>query len=163
MRRNRCVICGKLFIPNPHINNRQKTCGHPDCQNRQRKKTQHRWRQNNPDYFKSRYSYLHQWLERHPGYLKSYRKDHPDYVTRNAIKQAERDRQRAAPHTPNPLDIQFESNRYLSATINKIDQTKIRNDLDIQSASTAKIPVIIGKTMQLISLLDIQFQFAKGP
>lgn len=69
----KCVLCGRFFVANPRLGDRQKCCGRPAC-GKQRKRLQERaWRRKNPDYFRGRYEYVKGWREAHPGYQKGLR------------------------------------------------------------------------------------------
>jgi len=45
-----CSICRRWFYLDPRVGARQRACGKPECQAARRKKSQARWRANNPDY-----------------------------------------------------------------------------------------------------------------
>ena len=83
MKRKRCHYCKRLFIPDPRVSERQKTCGDPLCQKAHKAKSNALWRRKNPGYFSNDYPRLQQWLDQHPGYLKQYRESHPEYVKKN--------------------------------------------------------------------------------
>ena len=92
MERKRCRYCKRLFIPDPRVGERQKTCGEPHCQKAHKAENNTRWRRRNPDYFRNDYLRVKEWLDHHPGYLEAYRQSHPHYVTRNREAQRIRDR-----------------------------------------------------------------------
>jgi len=83
MKRKRCCYCKRLFIPDPRVGERQKTCGDPLCQKAHKAKNNARWRRKNPDYFHNDYPRVKGWLAQHPGYLDHYRQTHPEYVKKN--------------------------------------------------------------------------------
>jgi hypothetical protein len=69
-----CPYCFNTFTPNPKVGDRQICCGSESCKKKRKQNADKRWRKNNPDYFKNRYSsHLKPWLEKHQGYLKQYR------------------------------------------------------------------------------------------
>jgi hypothetical protein len=103
MKSKRCRYCKRLFIPDPRMGERQKTCGDPLCQKAHKAKNNLCWRRNNPGYFSNDYPRLKEWLDHHPGYLKEYRDAHPDYVKKNREAQRIRDRSKKL-----RLDIQAE-------------------------------------------------------
>jgi hypothetical protein len=54
-RKRPCRICGRWFMPNPKVKDRQKPCGDAECQRRWHKKKCKEWNRSNPDYFKANY------------------------------------------------------------------------------------------------------------
>lgn len=50
-----CRICGRWFIPNPRLGERQKTCGAAECQKQQHKRKCADWNRNNRVYFREIY------------------------------------------------------------------------------------------------------------
>jgi hypothetical protein len=77
MPRRRCRYCRRLFRPDPHVKERQRSCAAPNCRRQRKAEAQKVWQQKkeNSGYFRGRYSYLEEWLAR-PGnenYLKKYR------------------------------------------------------------------------------------------
>lgn len=68
-----CEVCGDLFTPDSRVGERQRVCKKPSCKQERKRRAQHRWVSNNPDYFKDRYDYFKGWLAIHPGYLQTYR------------------------------------------------------------------------------------------
>ena len=83
MKRKRCRYCKRLFLPDPRVGERQKSCGDPLCQKAHKVENNARWRGRNPDYFRNDYPRVKEWLDQHPGYLKDYRQSHPEYVKKN--------------------------------------------------------------------------------
>jgi len=61
----RCLFCGRFFVPDPRVGERQKACRREGCK-RKRKRLAHRlWCEKNPDYFKDHYiHYVKPWRER---------------------------------------------------------------------------------------------------
>jgi hypothetical protein len=55
LRKRPCRICGKWFIPNPRLGERQKTCGADECQQRWHAKKCAVWNRRNRSYFKEIY------------------------------------------------------------------------------------------------------------
>jgi hypothetical protein len=60
----RCVVCGRFFIPNPRVEQRQKTCQRGSCKKARKHLSQRAWCEKNPGYFRGRYPYVKQWRER---------------------------------------------------------------------------------------------------
>ena len=83
MKRKRCRYCKRLFLPDPRVGKRQKTCGDPLCQKAHKVEYNARWRRRNSDYFRNDYPRVKEWLDQHPGYLTQYRQTHPEYVRKN--------------------------------------------------------------------------------
>jgi hypothetical protein len=106
MKRIRCRYCKRLFIPDPRVGERQKTCGDPACQKAHKAGNNARWREKNPDYFHNDYPRVRQWLDEHPGYLKAYRASHPEYVENNRVARRVRYRRKKL-----RVDIQAEIKR----------------------------------------------------
>jgi len=46
-----CKFCGKFFIPDPRVKERQKACSNPECKKKRKKASQDAWVQKNPGYF----------------------------------------------------------------------------------------------------------------
>ena len=51
-RKRPCRICGKWFMPNPRLGDRQKTCGAEECQRRRHTDKCAQWNRQNRTYFK---------------------------------------------------------------------------------------------------------------
>jgi len=112
----------------------------PDC--RRAKKAS--WKRNkmriDPDYRYNHKLTNQKWARAHPGYWKNYRSDHPEYIERNRILQAVRNR-RCGQQDGNKKVIAkvdasiFNKNRlvgqfYLVPVIAKVDALKV-NSFDI--------------------------------
>jgi hypothetical protein len=83
-KRGKCPFCRRLFIPDLRVKERQKTCGRKECRGEQKRQSDARWRSQNPDYFRNLYPQQKQAYGTRAEYRRRYRKDHPDYVRRNA-------------------------------------------------------------------------------
>ena len=66
----KCVWCGRFFVANPRLGDRQKCCGTPACRKQQKRFQERAWRRKNPDYFQGRYEYVKAWRLVHEGYQK---------------------------------------------------------------------------------------------
>ena len=84
-KQSRCPFCRCLFIPNPRIKDRQKTCGRLACRRKRKRRMDERWRRQHPDYFRGMYPQQKQSYGSRAEYRRRYRKQHPDYVRRNAV------------------------------------------------------------------------------
>ena len=73
-KKRNCCCCGRVFIPNKRLGDRQKTCGRANCKKKRNRENQRNWRRKNPEYFRGRYDETKAWLERNPGYLKQWRR-----------------------------------------------------------------------------------------
>jgi len=60
----RCVFCGRFFIPDYRVGERQKACFLEVCKKARKQKAQREWVQKNPGYFQGRYPYVKEWRER---------------------------------------------------------------------------------------------------
>ena len=95
-KRRRCPFCHRLFIPNSRVKERQNTCGRQDCRREQKRQLDERWRSQNRDYFRGMYPQQKQVYGTRAEYRRRYRKEHPDYVQRNAafVKKCKARRQK---------------------------------------------------------------------
>lgn len=152
MKRKRCRYCKRLFIPDPRVGERQKTCGDPLCQKSHKMQNNTRWRKRNPDYFRDDYPRVKQWLDQHPGYLKHYRESHPQYVKKNRQSQRVRDRSKRL-----CLDIQAEIKRQTPQITNQLWHLP---HLDIQDEISIK-PLQMTLLFSNLPCLDIQVPLDK--
>jgi len=61
----RCINCGRYFIPDWRIGERQKVCGRDVCKRERKKKAQENWLNNNPEYFENHYTdYVKPWRQK---------------------------------------------------------------------------------------------------
>ncbi len=83
-----CRICGKEFLPNKYRRN-QEVCSSLECQYKRQLENMKKWRETNPEYFKTREMHdatwkdeckkrSKSWRERHLEYLKLYRQEHKE-------------------------------------------------------------------------------------
>lgn len=69
----RCHYCGKVFIPDPRVGNRQKACSLA-CQRFRKKENNWIYRMRNPEYWDNHYEdYVKPWRQRHPDYQRQWR------------------------------------------------------------------------------------------
>ena len=58
----RCLFCGRYFVPDHRVKERQKSCRRPRCKKARKKASQKAWVEKNPDYFESFYeTYVKPW------------------------------------------------------------------------------------------------------
>ena len=61
----RCLFCGRYFVPDHRVKERQKSCRRPRCRKARKKAAQKAWVEKNPDYFESLYeTYVKPWRKR---------------------------------------------------------------------------------------------------
>ena len=82
--RRRCPFCRHWFHPHPRLKQQQKTCGRADCRQKQKRKFNQQWRRENPDYFRGAYPRQKEKYGTRADYMRLYRRQHPEYVRRNA-------------------------------------------------------------------------------
>jgi hypothetical protein len=72
----RCLFCGRFFVPDPRVGDRQRACKRDECK-RKRKRLAHRlWCEKTPDYFKDHYIYyVKPWRERRSSQRDDKRRD----------------------------------------------------------------------------------------
>jgi len=70
----RCHYCGRLFVPDPRVGNRQKACSNA-CQRLRKRENNRVFREKNPEYGRApeRYAYLKEWRRKHPDYQRRWR------------------------------------------------------------------------------------------
>jgi hypothetical protein len=57
----RCHFCGRYFVPDGRVKEKQKACFDPRCKKKRKKAAQDAWSRNNPGYFTGRYPYVRSW------------------------------------------------------------------------------------------------------
>ncbi len=60
----RCEYCGRYFIADKRVGDRQKACGRTECKRKRKQSAQKAWSRKNPGYFNDRYSYVKEWRQR---------------------------------------------------------------------------------------------------
>ncbi len=79
-KRKRCPWCQKVFIPNPRLKERQRSCGEPECNREQKRSSQRQWK------VKEKEAYVQNqrdWRKNNPDYWREYRASHSEYTIRN--------------------------------------------------------------------------------
>jgi hypothetical protein len=98
LKRKKCPYCHRLFVPNPRLKERQKTCGRQECRRKQKRLSNKEWRSLHPGYFRGIYLQQKEVYGTRAEYKKQYRRKNPEYVRRNAVFVSKyRDRRRKAP------------------------------------------------------------------
>lgn len=60
----RCEYCGRYFIPDKRIGNRQRACRRPECKRQRKLQALKRWKQNHPEVLAHHYEdYVKPWRE----------------------------------------------------------------------------------------------------
>jgi hypothetical protein len=95
-----CCHCGDFFTPSPRHKN-QVYCMEPACRRARKAAWKRNKLQTDPDYRYGHKLTNQKWAKAHPGYWKDYRSRHPEYVERNRILQAVRNRRRSLCHQSN--------------------------------------------------------------
>jgi len=54
----KCEFCGRFFVPDPRVSNRQRACSHTECKKARKQCAQRQWVADNPGYFNGRYPYV---------------------------------------------------------------------------------------------------------
>ena len=60
----RCQFCGRFFIPDFRVGERQKACRRAKCRQARKRLAQETWCAQNPGYFQGRYPYVKEWRQR---------------------------------------------------------------------------------------------------
>jgi hypothetical protein len=60
-----CEFCGKFFIPDTRVGNRQRACFRKECKKTRKQSAQRAWvAREGPGYFAGRYPYVKEWREK---------------------------------------------------------------------------------------------------
>ena len=57
----KCQFCGRFFIPDFRVGERQKACTRVECRQARKHSAQEAWLAKNPGYFRGRYPYVKEW------------------------------------------------------------------------------------------------------
>jgi hypothetical protein len=57
----KCQFCGRFFIPDYRVGERQKACRRAECRRARKRLAQEKWCAKNPGYFQGRYPYVKEW------------------------------------------------------------------------------------------------------
>jgi hypothetical protein len=72
MVKKRCHYCGKLFVADRRVGDRQKACS-PQCQKQRKKDNNRTFSRDNPEYWRGRYDVIKEWRRKNPGYQREWR------------------------------------------------------------------------------------------
>lgn len=72
MAEKRCHYCGRPFIPDPRVGDRQKACSIA-CQRLRKRENNRVFTEKNPGYWSSRYEDVKQWRQKHLDYQRRWR------------------------------------------------------------------------------------------
>ena len=61
-----CEFCGRFFVPDPRVGNRQRACSRQECQDTRKQSSKRDWlaRETPGGYFAGRYSYVKEWRKK---------------------------------------------------------------------------------------------------
>lgn len=73
MAEKKCRYCGRLFVPDRRVGDRQAACSDA-CQKLRKHENNRRYRKKNPMYWKNHYEdYVKPWRQLHPDYQREWR------------------------------------------------------------------------------------------
>jgi hypothetical protein len=72
MAKKKCFYCGREFISDPRVGQRQKACS-VQCQKIRKKGNNKAFSKNNPGYWHGRYEYVKEWRQKHSDYQRQWR------------------------------------------------------------------------------------------
>jgi hypothetical protein len=99
MQQRRCAACHKHFHPRPQCPE-QAFCSAAACQRERKRRWQKAKRARDEDYRDNDVQANRHWRSQHPDYWREYRRNYPQYVTRNRQQQRQRDRTRQRNRVP---------------------------------------------------------------
>jgi hypothetical protein len=59
-----CEFCGRFFVPDHRVGNRQRACSRPGCKAARKQASQKKWVSGEPGYFHGRYPYVKEWRQK---------------------------------------------------------------------------------------------------
>jgi hypothetical protein len=71
--RHRCSYCGRFYVPDYRVGERQKSCQSEECRKKRKRESQRRWKEANPEYYRGRSENTRRWRKEHPGYQRLWR------------------------------------------------------------------------------------------
>lgn len=87
--KKKCIHCGRWFLPDARVGNRQKRCFRQECLRALNRKKQKKWIELNPCYLAARCAKVRAWAKAYPNYWQKYRRNHPSYVEEDNCRRAE--------------------------------------------------------------------------
>lgn len=87
MAKKKCLYCGREFISDPRVGQRQKACS-AQCQRLRKKENNKAFSKNNPGYWHGRYEYVKEWRQKHSDYQRRWRqkRKQSDLADQNEIQ-----------------------------------------------------------------------------
>ena len=82
MAKKKCLYCGKEFIADPRVGQRQNACS-VQCQKLRKRENNKVFSRNNPGYWRGRYESLKEWRQKHPDYQRQWRQKRKQSVLAN--------------------------------------------------------------------------------
>jgi hypothetical protein len=82
MAKKKCLYCGREFIADPRVGQRQKACS-AQCQKLRKKENNKAFSKSNPGYWHGRYEYVKEWRQKHPDYQRRWRQKRKQSVLPN--------------------------------------------------------------------------------
>lgn len=83
-KRRRCPSCGRLFVADLRVGDRQRTCGREACRQQYKREYDRQWRRKHPDYFRGSYAQQKEIYGSRAQDQRRYRENHPDYAAGHA-------------------------------------------------------------------------------
>lgn len=90
IKKKRCIICGKWYIPCRNTWKHQKCCGNKKCVKELKSRANKSWCKRHPGYAKSRKLKVQAWAKSYPNYWSDYRRRHPEYRARDNIRRCKK-------------------------------------------------------------------------
>ena len=59
-----CEFCGRFFVPDHRVGDRQRACSRPECKAARKHASQKKWVSCEPGYFLGRYLYVKEWRQK---------------------------------------------------------------------------------------------------
>ena len=145
MEQIQCVHCGDFFDPSPRHKN-QTTCQKPECKRAKKAAWQRFKMKTDPDYRAGKKICQQQWAKANPGYWKQYRKNNLEYVERNRVLQAIRNRKNRASKTFSKIEAPViakmdASKSYSFETLGQFWLVPVIAKMDALKVNIVKIPI----------------------
>lgn len=82
MAKKKCLYCGREFIVDPRVGQKQKACS-VQCQKLRKRENNKAFSRNNPGYWHGRYEYVKEWRQKHPDYQRQWRQKRKQSILPN--------------------------------------------------------------------------------